>query len=323
MSKEVQKGVVDPVATLFNQRKKALENFLGDERNAMKFLSSVMHSVQKNPKLRECRPDTLLGAFFEAAALRLYPDTAQQHCHVLPYKGVATFIMGYRGYKELAYRAGISACGAEVVHENDTFKEVSGTSPRIDHNKAEGDRGNPVKVYAWAKYRGDTLFTVLTREEVMRFKGKSPSKNSKFSPWYEPKEGKFPNDPMFWMWKKTAFKQLAKMLPSCEEIERAVQVDNVAEMGGHLADEERHIVEAPIETVDEKVEEGEEKKSTLRKKRTVEKKPATAQDAKEVFEGEVVEDPAANADPKTGEIPPEERKWNKGNGKPEQQTLNQ
>lgn len=60
----------------------------------------------------------------------------------------------------------------------------------------------------------------MAKDEVLAFKEFSKSKNSPFSPW-NPK-----NDPELNMWRKTAIKQIAKLLPKNEEIYKAIEQDN-------------------------------------------------------------------------------------------------
>jgi recombination protein RecT len=262
--------VVQPVSrqktlvNALNQRKNALKNFLGNEQNALRFMSSVMHSIQKTPKLLQCSPDSLLGAFMECAAIGLYPSNYSGDCYVLPYRKKdgsfeAQFQIGYKGIKTLAYRSGINRCGAQIVFSNDDFKQILGTSPRIDHFPAKEDRGVAVGAYAWAEVNnGSVVFQYMTEDEIMEIKKMSPASRSKYSPWNT-------NDPQKWMWKKTAFKQAGKMMPTSDKLNRAIYLDNVSERGGYIKSESE-VVEVPFDNDPEtKAEKGNAKKEALRK----------------------------------------------------------
>jgi len=241
-------------------RQSALKNFLGTEENALKFMSAVMHAIQKTPALLECDSESVLGAFMECAALDLYPSTHSGDCYVLPYKGKAQFQLGYKGVRTLAYRAGILRCGAEIVYKNDKFKKTLGTVQELVHEPAEGERGDPVGAYAWAEVtRGSIIFEHLTKDEIMTIKDTSPAKGSQYSPWNK-------NDPMLWMWKKTAFKQLGKMMPSSDKLARALHLDNVSERGGYIKSE-NELVEMDFETQDNRIERGKSRKEELRKRK--------------------------------------------------------
>jgi len=60
----------------------------------------------------------------------------------------------------------------------------------------------------------------MNSEDILKFKTFSKSASSSYSPWNETK------DPELWMWKKTVIKQLSKLLPKNETINKAVELDN-------------------------------------------------------------------------------------------------
>lgn len=235
---------VDQMRGLLKQKEQALKNFLGDEKNALRFMASVMQCVQNTPKLLECSKDSLMGAFMECAALGLFPSAASGDCFVLPYNSrdglKAQFQIGYKGLKTLAFRAGVKRLGMEVVYSKDTYREERGTNPRIIHEPSlDGDRGEPIRAYAWAEISdGVTVFKSMHKDEIMKIKKMSKASASSSSPWNS-------NDPMLIMWQKTVFKQLAKMLPTSEALERAVYADNVNERGGYYK-KEGELIEVPF-----------------------------------------------------------------------------
>lgn len=247
-----------------NGRMSALKNFLGSEQKALRFMSAVTLAVQKNPDLiTKCNPESLLGAFMECASLDMYPSNHSGDCYIVPYKGYAQFQIGYRGFKTLAFRAGILRIGSDVVREKDEYKEERGTDPKIIHNvPLRGERGEAYRAYAWAEItKGNTVFQPMSKEEIMEIKETSPAKNSNYSPWNG-------NDPQLWMWQKTCLKQLAKLLPTSEHgeaINRAIYLDNVSERGGYIEGEGK-VVEVPFETEEQKVDKVQDKKEQMRQK---------------------------------------------------------
>jgi len=256
----------DDFKRIISTRNAALKNFLGSEDNALKFMSAVMHSIQKTPKLLQCDQESLLGAFMECATVNLYPGGPSGECYVLPYKtkyGMkAQFQLGYKGVRTIGYRAGVLRLGAEVVYDNDQFQRFLGTNPRIEHIPASGDRGEPVGAYAWAEVtKGNTISEYMTKDQIMAIKAMSPGGNTDYSPW----SGK--NDPQLWMWKKTVFKQLGKMLPSDDKGARAIMLDNISERGGYI-ESETEVVEVPFrKSPEQKINEVKDKKEELRKKK--------------------------------------------------------
>ena len=95
----------------------------------------------------------------------------------------------------------------------------------------------------------------------MKIKKLSQAAGSKYSPWNSG------NDPELWMWQKTAWKQLAKMLPTSEKLDRAVYLDNVSERGGYIEDEGTVIEAAFGADSDVKIELGKDRKEQVRKGR--------------------------------------------------------
>lgn len=196
--------------------------FGGDEQKKMKFLSSLMYSVQKVPELLKCDRSTLINAAMSCAEFQLYPNSVSGEAYILPYSGNAQFQLGYQGVVTLLYRAGAKSIHSDVVYKNDKFKYTSGITQKLIHepNIFEA-RGEPVAVYAVVTlHSGEKLIKVMSKEDVMKYREFSKSKDSSYSPWNEK------NDPDLMMWKKTAVKQVAKFMPKNDEISKAFERDN-------------------------------------------------------------------------------------------------
>lgn len=262
-SKQVVPDTRKMVAGLLNEKMNALQNFLGNKENALRFLSAVMKCIDTNPDLLKCKTTSLLGAFMEAAGLGFYPGNYSGDCYILPYGDVAQFQIGYRGLKTLSYRSGVARVGSEVVYENDEFKEELGTVQQLTHNRAQGNRGKAIGAYAWAEVTpGAIIFKYMTEDQIMKIKALSPARNSKYSPWNSNQ------DPEKWMWQKTAWKQLAKMVPTSDKMDRAVYLDNVSERGGYIEGEGVIVESEPLEQSQEnKIDNVKEKKEAMRKEK--------------------------------------------------------
>lgn len=209
--------------SLQREHQKSIENFFrGDKEKVMKFMSSIVYSLKKTPKLLDCEKSTLINAFMTCAEYELYPSSVSGEAYVLPYGKEAQFQLGYQGVITLLYRAGMQNITAEIVYANDDFDYQAGLNPTLTHRpKVFEDRGKPIGVYAVATLSsGEKQFKVLGEKDVMKFKEFSKSKASEYSPW-NPK-----NDPELSMWRKTAIKQLAKFLPKNSTIYEAFEKDN-------------------------------------------------------------------------------------------------
>lgn len=202
---------------------KALENYLGNSKEALKFSSSVFETINKVPALLECSIESVFSAFITCAQLKLYPSNAGGEAYVLPYKGKAQFQLGYQGLITLLYRTGlVENITTSIIRANDHFEYEEGLEPKLIHkpNVMSSDRGEPIGCYAIATLKGgQKQFKVLNKAEILKFKDFSQAKASSYSPWNS-------NDPELWMWRKTAIKQLAKTLSKNEDVMKALEEDN-------------------------------------------------------------------------------------------------
>lgn len=214
-------NVNDLKQVLATTYRKQIDNYFGDEKKALRFLSSVVSAVQRTPKLLECEPSSVINSFMTMAQLELMPSDVSGEAYILPYKGVAQFQLGYQGLVTLFYRSGAKDITAEIVYKNDTFKYINGEvlhEPDVFND----DRGEPIGAYVIVTVQsGGKVTKVMSKKDILTI-GKKFSKSfgTKFSPW----DSK--NDPELWMWKKTVLKQAAKLVPKNTAIVQAIAEDN-------------------------------------------------------------------------------------------------
>lgn len=214
-------NVDDLKKELVKDYQKQVENYFGDKEKALKFMSAVMYSTQKTPKLLECDKTSLLQAFMSCAEFQLFPSNVSGEAFIIPYKGKAQFQLGYQGIITLLWRAGINI-RSQIVYEKDEFNYEEGLQAFLIHKpNIFGERGKPIGVYAIATLdNGQIQHKVMSEKDILEFKKLSQSKDSEYSPWNSK------SDPELWMWKKTCIKQLAKTLPKTETIQKAIAIDN-------------------------------------------------------------------------------------------------
>jgi recombination protein RecT len=85
--------------------KQSFESMMGS--GTMYYLNQVLIVVANSKDLQECEPKSILIAAMRAASLRLSVDVGQGQAWIIPYKGKASFQMGYKGVYELAQRSGL------------------------------------------------------------------------------------------------------------------------------------------------------------------------------------------------------------------------
>jgi len=253
-----------------------LNNYLGKEK-ALKFLSAVISSVQRNPVLLDCEPTSVINSFITMAELNLMPSEVSGEAYVLPYNKVAQFQLGYQGLVTLFYRAGAKSITAEIVYEKDDFTQENG---EIKH-KADpfnDDRGKAIGAYVIVELQaGGKIKEAMSKKQILDM-GKRFSKSftSKYSPWKEE------NDPRLWMWKKTVLKQVAKLVPKNETIYKAIAEDN---KNSNVEERKRDIDTTKFDiNIDDYSDKLEKVKDKEELKKVWEGFPQSAQNNKELIE---------------------------------------
>lgn len=227
------KSEVDLKTVLATHYQKQINNYFGNEKQALRFLSGVVSAVQRNHKLLECSPTSLINSFMIMAQLQLMPSDISGEAYVIPYnnsKKVGTawvkemqaqFQLGYQGLVTLFYRSGAKDIVAEIVYKKDKFSYKNGVLKHSPDVFAE-DRGEPIGAYVIVRLgTGGSVTKLMSKKEILEIGQKfSKSFNSDHTPW------NVENDPQLWMWRKTVLKQIAKMVPKNEAIVTAIDADN-------------------------------------------------------------------------------------------------
>lgn len=221
-----EKSVTSPKKTLQqyiqsmeSEIRKALPSVITPER----FTRMVLSAVSTTPELANCTPRSFLGAMMCAAQLGLEPNTPLGQAYLIPYKNKGAlecqFQLGYKGLIDLAYRSGeVEIVQAHIVYSNDDFSYEYGLDPKLKHVPANGERGDPINVYAMFRTKsGGFGFEVMSLDEVRKFAQKySKAYGSDYSPWKTNFEA---------MAKKTALKQTLKYAPLKSDFVRGVSAD--------------------------------------------------------------------------------------------------
>lgn len=197
--------------------KKALPSVITPER----FTRMVFTALSSNPQLKECTPQSFLGAMMQAAQLGLEPNTPIGQAYLIPYRNKekleCQFQLGYKGLIDLAYRSGeVQSIQAHEVHENDTFEYELGLNPKLKHVPAMKDRGAVVLYYAVIKLKnGGEGFEVMSMDDVDQF-ARAKSKAYKKGPWQTDFDE---------MAKKTVLKKVLKYAPLKSDFAKQVKED--------------------------------------------------------------------------------------------------
>jgi recombination protein RecT len=204
------KTVLDLLERMKPELAKALPQTIGVER----FTRIVTTELHREPKLLECAPESLLGAMMLAAQLGLEPGPLGL-VYLIPFKHQVEFVVGYRGYVELALRSGmVKDVFAANVLEGDDFDYVYGTQPKLTHRPMGADEEREIIAsYAVARLRsGGAPFIVTYHDDWERARTSSALGKKNLGPWRDERAA---------MIRKTSVRRLEPFLPKTPALARA------------------------------------------------------------------------------------------------------
>lgn len=130
-------------------------------KNSMRFVSSVISAVTVNPALQECTNASILNAALLGESLNLSPSPQLGQYYMVPFedktKGkVAQFIMGYKGYIQLAIRSGqykklnvLAIKDGELVRFDPLLEEIE---VRLIEDEEKREQAKTIGYYAMFEY---------------------------------------------------------------------------------------------------------------------------------------------------------------------------
>lgn len=188
-----------------------------------RMLECLYTVCQANPALLKCRPITLFGAVLQSAQLGLELGGPAGQCYLVPFKGSATLLVGYRGFINLAHRSGrVKRISPTVVRAKDHLRVSYGSDRRIEHEPLFTEEGLAAPVIAYYTdielVNGGRDFDVLSLRQAEEHRDRFAL--SKNGPW---------KDNFDQMALKTTVRSLLKRMPISVHAERAVGVDELGE----------------------------------------------------------------------------------------------
>lgn len=228
------------VAAMLDKMKPQIQNALPKFITVEKMIRVAITAMSRTPKLLECEITTLLGAIMTSSQLGLMPDGVLGEAYLIPFKNTkkkimeCQFMIGYRGYVALALRSGqVKSIQARCVRKGDEFKYEFGLEPKLTHVpkgvSSTTEENEITHFYAVIQLMtGGALFEVMNCVEVNFIRDKSKAyayaDNKKETIWHLHYEE---------MGKKTVIRRLIKMAPLSPEINRAIGLDDLADVGAN------------------------------------------------------------------------------------------
>ncbi len=184
-------------------------------------------SLSRTPKLAQCTPESVLIQLMRCAELGLEPNSPLGGIHLVPFDNRKTGktecqgIVDYRALVALARRSDqISAIAARVVYSRDQFEcREDETGVHFTFVQAEGDRGEMVKVFAYARLKsGEVQFDQMAKSDVDKIRARSKASSS--GPWVTDYDA---------MAAKTVLRKLCKLLPLTTEAAAVIAEEEASE----------------------------------------------------------------------------------------------
>lgn len=130
-------------------------------KNSARFISSIVSAVQTTPALQECTNSSIVSAALLGEALSLSPSPQLGQFYMVPFndkeKGkVAQFILGYKGYIQLALRSGqyrklnvLSIKEGELIRYDPLNEEIE---VKLIEDEEEREQAATIGYYAMFEY---------------------------------------------------------------------------------------------------------------------------------------------------------------------------
>lgn len=211
------------VAIQSNTYKNLINNTLGDEKRAQRFIASISSAVATNPGLQDCDAGTILSGALLGEALNLSPSPQLGQYYLVPFNvkiGVdennkpiygkqAQFQLGYKGYIQLAIRSGqykklnvLAIKEGELINYDPLNEEID---VNLIDDEVERENAKTIGYYAMFEY------TNGFRKAIYWSKAKMEKHALQYSKGYAAKKG-------YTFWEKDfdsmAFKTILRQLIS-------------------------------------------------------------------------------------------------------------
>lgn len=191
LTKSNQKKNTGLTAYLTQDAVKEQINKVVGGKDGQRFISAIISATQTNPSLKECSNSSILSSALLGESLKLSPSPQLGHYYLVPFNGKngkeAQFILGYKGYTQLAIRSGmykklnvIAIKEGELVHFDPLTEEIE---VNIIEDEDERENAETIGYYAMFEY------TNGFRKAIYWSKKKMEKHAEKYSAGYRAKKG--------------------------------------------------------------------------------------------------------------------------------------
>lgn len=143
----------------------------------------VCTAILKQPKLAECKIESLLQSVMLLSQFGLLPDG--RSAHLIAYGNICQAIVDYKGYIARASENGLKNISYDIVCLNDKFTWKRGNDGlQFEHEPdwRQPSRGEMFAAYCvWTNANGQFEGEIMTRNEIESIRQRSKASNS--GPW--------------------------------------------------------------------------------------------------------------------------------------------
>ena len=160
---------------------------LGDESRAKRFVASISSAVAVNPDLQRCDVGTILSGALLGESLNLSPSPQLGQYYLVPFEDrknnrtAATFVLGYKGYVQLALRSGQYRKLNVVPIKKGELKRYDPLNEEIEVNfiedELERETAETVGYFAFFEYMNGFRKTLYWSKRKMKAHAKRYSKS--------------------------------------------------------------------------------------------------------------------------------------------------
>lgn len=193
----------------------------------------AMTAMRQNSALLACEPQSVFASVLVASQMGLEIGIDGQG-YLVPYKGKATFVPGWKGYVELINRAGKAGVWTGAVFEGDRFDFSLGDSPHVHHQptgQVDETKDNLRFVYAIGRVH-DAKWPVIEVWPVAKVHRHLKKFNKVGDKHYALKD-----DTNFIAYaRKVALMQVMKYMPKSVELRAAIAMDARGSADANIVD---------------------------------------------------------------------------------------
>ena len=154
-----------PFSVVINSNvfKKLINNTIKDPKRQAKFVTAITSAVSTTPALQACEPVSIVSGALLGEALNLSPSPQLGHYYLVPFddkkNGIskAQFILGYKGYIQLAIRSGqykklnvLPIKQGELIGFDPLDEEID---VQLIQDEAEREQAETIGYYAMFEYQ--------------------------------------------------------------------------------------------------------------------------------------------------------------------------